>query len=123
MAEKRCSKCGETKPLEDFYRKARMTDGRDSWCKECKRTAQREWNAARRERMGEEAWLAHRREVMTQIRRNPRVKARDGAQSKAYDAAMTRLRELHRADFERLYEEERGKLGVPFVNHRERADA
>ena len=32
---KRCSKCGETKPLADFYKDKKATDGHQSWCKRC----------------------------------------------------------------------------------------
>jgi len=36
LGEKRCSKCGEIKPLEQFYStKKRVLDGRQSECKEC----------------------------------------------------------------------------------------
>lgn len=34
--EKRCSKCGEWKPLEEFHKHTKSSDGHDSWCKECK---------------------------------------------------------------------------------------
>jgi ribosomal protein S27AE len=34
-AYKRCSMCGEVKPLDGFYRKPRRSDGRDSRCKAC----------------------------------------------------------------------------------------
>lgn len=33
---KRCSKCKETKLLEDYY-SARSKDGKNSWCKECEK--------------------------------------------------------------------------------------
>lgn len=32
---KRCSKCGETKPLSDFYKDKKASDGHQSWCKHC----------------------------------------------------------------------------------------
>jgi 5-methylcytosine-specific restriction endonuclease McrA len=32
---KRCSKCGEDKPLDAFVRDKRRTDGRGTWCKPC----------------------------------------------------------------------------------------
>lgn len=35
--QKRCTKCGLPKPLEDFGTNARRTDGRQSWCKKCAR--------------------------------------------------------------------------------------
>lgn len=34
-ARKRCSGCGETKPLTGFYRSSRYRDGRQIWCKAC----------------------------------------------------------------------------------------
>lgn len=33
---KTCTKCGETKPLEDFAVKPGGAQGTDSWCKRCK---------------------------------------------------------------------------------------
>jgi hypothetical protein len=35
MAEKRCSKCGETKPLAEFPPDRRARDGRSSLCRAC----------------------------------------------------------------------------------------
>lgn len=33
--EKRCTRCGQTKPLELFKKDSRASDGRDACCKEC----------------------------------------------------------------------------------------
>ena len=43
-----CSKCGEWKPDDDFYRKAGSPIRRDraSWCKQCQNRARREWRHA-----------------------------------------------------------------------------
>ena len=32
---KTCTKCGETKPLDDFHRHRGKAEGRNSWCREC----------------------------------------------------------------------------------------
>lgn len=32
---KKCSRCGETKPLDDFYRVSKSSDQRGAWCKVC----------------------------------------------------------------------------------------
>ena len=35
--EKRCSKCGETKPLDAFHRNKATKDGYEFWCKKCRK--------------------------------------------------------------------------------------
>lgn len=32
---KRCSSCTETKPLDQFYKRAKAKDGHQTWCKVC----------------------------------------------------------------------------------------
>ena len=39
---KRCSKCGEEKPLDDFHKKTGSRDGKESCCKACKSKFYRE---------------------------------------------------------------------------------
>lgn len=41
---KKCSKCLETKPLIEFYKKIRYTDGYDYTCKQCQRPGENERN-------------------------------------------------------------------------------
>lgn len=45
--QKTCSECGESKPLDEFYRHGRGKDGRISRCRDCKGAANREREAAR----------------------------------------------------------------------------
>ena len=47
---KRCSKCGETKPVSEFNKNARLKSGLYSWCKTCARANSRHWYHANRER-------------------------------------------------------------------------
>ena len=37
MNGKECSKCGQNKPLTEFYQDSHSGDGRQSWCKACRR--------------------------------------------------------------------------------------
>lgn len=55
---KRCPKCGETKPFEEFHRNPNWKDGYQVYCKPCRRRYDRDyyqrtgqrWNEKRRER-------------------------------------------------------------------------
>jgi 5-methylcytosine-specific restriction endonuclease McrA len=40
-----CTKCGETKPLDDFSKRAASPDGKRSQCKPCSNIAARQWVA------------------------------------------------------------------------------
>lgn len=71
---KACTRCGETKPLEEFSPHPRGIGGRKSWCKACQAGYARQ----RRETHGREYDRRHDR---------------------AYSEAMSQLRELHRDEF------------------------
>jgi 5-methylcytosine-specific restriction endonuclease McrA len=49
-ADKRCSRCGETKPRDAFYAKQASSDGLQSECKQCRNRAVSIYYAANRER-------------------------------------------------------------------------
>jgi len=34
---KRCNKCGDLKPLDEFHNNASRKDGKQAWCKPCNR--------------------------------------------------------------------------------------
>ena len=50
VGEKTCSKCGETKPLEDFLKSFKFLAGRATVCKECSNAYQAEWRRANLEK-------------------------------------------------------------------------
>lgn len=39
ITTKRCAKCGEVKPVSEFYKSKESKDGLQSYCKECHRAA------------------------------------------------------------------------------------
>lgn len=46
---KRCSRCGEVKPISDFNKQKRASDGLQRYCKECQKAVKKEWYKANRE--------------------------------------------------------------------------
>lgn len=52
MMSKRCARCAETLPLEEFYRQASAKDGLQAWCKPCQRTYDYANRAAGTRKMG-----------------------------------------------------------------------
>jgi hypothetical protein len=48
-ALKRCSRCGESFPVDDFPVDRSHRDGRDSWCYECKRAWDRAYYVRNRD--------------------------------------------------------------------------
>lgn len=45
---KRCSRCGQVKPIGDFYRDKTSKDGLANWCKECHKEVRKEYYAKHR---------------------------------------------------------------------------
>lgn len=60
--EKRCSMCGETKPLDEFHRSRGQKDGRHSRCKPCNKQAVAEWAQANPGRVREKSRLKRERD-------------------------------------------------------------
>ena len=42
MSKKRCAKCKENKPLEDFYKSSTQKDSRQGYCKSCSKIISKE---------------------------------------------------------------------------------
>jgi len=51
MAAKKCSKCGNEKPLSEFYKHKRSLDGHQYWCKVCLRATNREYELKNSDRL------------------------------------------------------------------------
>ncbi len=57
MAEKKCTKCGEIKPLNAFNKKASHSTGLNPWCRQCASEGLKAWiqnNADRKKQMDRE---------------------------------------------------------------------
>lgn len=105
---KECRKCGESKPLEDFYRDRSKKDGRGSYCKECGRSYARDWRRKNPERTAEnwkrwheqnpermaewrKQWNQENRELLSKIWRDRSERDREKvkARSAVQDAVRT----------------------------------
>lgn len=92
---KRCTKCGEEKPLTEFYTDGRASDGRQSRCKDC-------WNAIQRERRKDPEFKAWNKQYQREWSANNPDK-RKAISKRYYDKNADRLREY----WERFREEKR----------------
>ena len=50
---KTCTKCGETKPLDDFHRNRSKAYGRNIWCRECTAEGKRRYYEENRDKVRE----------------------------------------------------------------------
>jgi hypothetical protein len=68
---KKCTKCGENKKLDQFYKSKRSPDGRDYRCKQCDREKTRKWYADNKEKKeaSDKAWREKNREKYLSWRR------------------------------------------------------
>jgi hypothetical protein len=79
MQTKKCTKCGEVKPLSEFHKNAGWPDGLNSSCRECVNLRRRERYHSRREVMlqGAKRSRAARREQITDYKSEYRRTHRD----------------------------------------------
>jgi hypothetical protein len=110
--EKRCSRCGETKPVGAFYRNSKTRDGRQSWCTECNLASAKAWQAKKRAEMGEEAWSARNREMSARRLSDLGVRARKNRASRARREALDELARRHSDEFAGLLAERRLSMGL-----------
>lgn len=99
---KACTKCGEVKPITDYYREKRALDGKTSDCKECIKARTREYNRLNKERLRPRKREAARSRYAANRERN---RDRDREYAREYreknrDAINARNRERYAANVE-----------------------
>lgn len=102
LPTKQCRDCGEEKPLSSFHRNARRSDGHSLYCKPCGTARTKAYQRRKKEEMGEEAWLESQREQMAKHRSTQHGREAALLQGRIQSEAVSRLKELHRDDWERL---------------------
>ena len=105
---KTCAKCGETKPLDDFYRDKTGAGGRRPDCKECVREYSRRYYEENRDKVRERKcrYREENRDKVRESERRYREENRDKvrkSQSRYYEENRDKAREYRR----RYYEENR----------------
>lgn len=98
---KRCKKCGEVKPIYEFYRAAGMADGHRSECKGCHQKQRKRWYQANRtaaiasvkrwQQENKEHLHAYRREYRQRRKseeRNAYLRRTFGVSNDDYDALL-----------------------------------
>jgi nitrate/TMAO reductase-like tetraheme cytochrome c subunit len=66
MPTKRCTCCGESKPLDEFYSHRTNRDGLQSRCKDCARAAGRDYQRNIKAATGQ--WAAKARQLATRAK-------------------------------------------------------
>jgi hypothetical protein len=107
---KRCKKCGESKPLDEFYEAVGMADGYRSECKACHRAARKRWYAANRAKAiaGVKRWQQANRVEYNVKQRAYRSKRRDIER----DAHLRRTFGMTQADYDELLARQGGGCGI-----------
>ena len=98
---KTCTKCGETKSLDDFHRNKGGVDGRHSHCKECRRERKRRYYEENRDKELEYARRYHEgnRDKVREYKRRYREENRDKEleyQRRYYEENRDKARERKR---------------------------
>lgn len=112
MNEKKCTKCGETKPLDGFAKNRNRRDGLNGWCKECLR----QWRIDNKERHAKrkaDYYYSNRESILARSKEWRERNAEVVAQKKAAyrlahrDAHLERDRLYRAANIDRARERER----------------
>lgn len=111
---KRCTKCGEIKPLGAFYRAPANRDGRRGDCKDCNLAAKRKWYEQNRERAIERArtWQRENRARYQDKQRRYREANRDELSRKNRERHLQKTFGITLADYVRMLEEQGFGCGI-----------
>lgn len=89
-SHKCCSRCKETKAIDNFYRTQRSDDGWDNYCKECRKFLRLAHRNAQKERSYTKQWSAanveHRVNYKKEYRSRPEIIEREKAWREEYRA-------------------------------------
>lgn len=93
METKACSRCGVTKPMDEFYNDSRSPNRKQPRCKECQKELSRSWW----KRNGKESYQNHKKQQRAWRKAN---QSRYAARERAYH--LRRKYNMTEADFQAL---------------------
>jgi hypothetical protein len=110
---KKCTRCGETKSLDDFYKPNPKTGKQESRCKACMRERAKEWGDKNPERKQTrlEKWRAENRDHELEYKRRYHKEHRD--------EELPKKRAYHKANVEREREYKNRHRRENYEKHRE----
>jgi hypothetical protein len=105
-----CKKCGESKPLSEYYRATGMKDGHRSECKDCHKAKQQIWYQANREHSIAQVkrWQQENKEHLHAYRREYRQRRK----AEERDAYLRRTFGISQADYETLLAKQGGGCAI-----------
>lgn len=103
---KTCTKCGETKPLDEYHKHKQRKDGRHAQCKPCSLAQRAEWYIENRETIlaRQEGYYAENRETILARRAdyreaNPHIRWEQGVRDRATEYGTNpRIDRITKAD-------------------------
>lgn len=110
--DKRCTKCGLTKPLDQFYAMPGMRDGHRNDCVDCNNQAKRERYQQNRQKYidGVRRWQQQNPEHMREYRRQRN--ARPDVKRRARDAYFVRTYGISADEFDAMLEAQHGRCAI-----------
>jgi hypothetical protein len=107
---KRCKKCGEVKPFDQFYKAKGMRDGYRSECKTCHLAQHRIWYSQNREASiaNVKRWQQENKEHLHAYRKEYRQRRR----IEEREAYLRRTFGITQADYEAILEMQRGGCAI-----------
>lgn len=111
---KTCTKCGETKALDEFHRDKRASDGLKAHCKACGCAYARNWNAANKDRKAEarRAWYEANRADVIAYQANYYAQNRDADIARRRRYAVAHLADEHMRKAAHRYRKRARSLGL-----------
>lgn len=119
---KTCSKCKERKPLDDFSKRARATDGLASWCKRCFREYRDNTKEQRKEK--QKQYYQKKRSLFLRKAKEYRIENKEAisVKQKEYVRENKERLDIYHAEYREANRERINRKSVEYARERYRRD-